>query len=380
MAVEFLGIAGTNPASEVTPRTGGPLDLEYTGKLARAHEDNGWDRILFAYHSGAPDPSTVAAYVATRTERINLVVAHRPNVAYPTLTAKTFATLDHISDGRFEVHVITGGSTADQAAEGDFLPKDDRYGRTREFIQILKQAWTSDERFDFAGQHYRFEQFVADIKPLQQPRPRISFGGSSAAAYAVGAAEADIFALWGEPLAGTKEQLATIDAEAAKAGRSDRPTIQIAFRPILAPTEELAWEKAESILGRIKDVQAGTTYRRRDPGKTPENAGSRRLLAAVDAGERHDRALWTAPTGLTGGGGNSTALVGTPETVAAALLDYYDLGVRIFSARGYDIYDDAIDFGRYVIPLVREEVARREAGAAGGQAADGGDSRQELAS
>jgi alkanesulfonate monooxygenase len=369
MAVEFLGIAGTNPASEVTPRTGGPLDLEYTSKLARAHEDNGWDRILFAYHSGSPDPSTVAAYVATRTERINLVVAHRPNVAYPTLTAKTFATLDHISNGRFEVHVITGGSTADQAAEGDFLPKDDRYGRTREFIQILKQAWTSDERFDFAGEHYQFEQFVADIKPLQQPRPRISFGGSSAAAYAVGAAEADIFALWGEPLAGTKEQLATIDAEAAKAGRSDRPTIQIAFRPILAPTEELAWEKAESILGRIKAVQSGTTNRRRDPSKTPENAGSRRLLAAVEAGERHDRALWTAPTGLTGGGGNSTALVGTPETVAAALLDYYDLGVRIFSARGYDIYDDAIDFGRYVIPLVREEVARRETS-----------TRQELAS
>jgi alkanesulfonate monooxygenase len=366
MPVEFLGIAGTNPASEVTPRPGGSLDLEYTVKLARAHEDNGWDRILFAYHSGSPDPSQVAAYVAGKTERINLVVAHRPNVAYPTLTAKTFATLDHISGGRFEVHVITGGSTADQAAEGDFLAKDDRYGRTREFIQILKQAWTSEERFDFAGKHYQFEQFVADIKPLQQPRPRISFGGSSAAAYAVGASEADIFALWGEPLAGTKEQLATIDAEAAKAGRTDRPTIQIAFRPILAETDELAWAKAERILGRIKEVQAGGGSGRgryRDPRKTPENAGSQRLLKAVEAGERHDRALWTAPTGLTGGGGNSTALVGTPETVAAALLDYYDLGVRIFSARGYDIYDDAVDFGRYVIPLVREEVAHRESAA-----------------
>jgi alkanesulfonate monooxygenase len=363
MPVEFLGIAGTNPASEVTPRTGGSLDLEYTVKLARAHEDNGWDRILFAYHSGSPDPAQVAAYVAGHTGHLNLVVAHRPNVAYPTLTAKTFATLDHLSGGRFEVHVITGGSTADQAAEGDYLPKDDRYGRTREFIQILKQAWTSDERFDFDGDYYRFEQFVADIKPLQQPRPRISFGGSSAAAYAVGAVEADIFALWGEPLAGTKEQLATIEAEAAKAGRTDRPSIQIAFRPILAPTEDLAWAKAESILGRIKANQAGgppAKGRYRDPKQTPENAGSRRLLAAVAEGERHDRALWTAPTGLTGGGGNSTALVGTPETVAAALLDYYDLGVRIFSARGYDIYDDAIDFGRYVIPLVREEVARRE--------------------
>lgn len=126
-----------------------------------------------------------------------------------------------------------------------------------------------------------------------------------------------------------------------------------------SPTEELAWQKAEHILGRIKDVQAGPAPSRLR-SKTPENAGSQRLLKAVAEGERHDRALWTAPTGLTGGGGNSTALVGTPDTVAAALLDYYDLGVRIFSARGYDIYDDAIDFGRYVIPLVRSEVARRE--------------------
>ena len=64
MPVEFLGIAGTNAASEVTPRVGGSLDLDYTKRLARAHEDNGWDRILFAYHAGSPDPSTAAAHRA----------------------------------------------------------------------------------------------------------------------------------------------------------------------------------------------------------------------------------------------------------------------------------------------------------------------------
>jgi len=370
MPVEFLGIAGTNSASEVTPRTGGSLDLEYTRRLARAHEDHGWDRILFAYHSGSPDPAPVAAYVAGQTERINLVLAHRPNVSAPTYAAKTFATLDHISRGRFEVHFITGGSTADQAAEGDFLDKDSRYQRTREYIQIVKQAWTADAPFDFDGEHYQIKNFRADIFPVQQPRPRISFGGSSAAAYAVGAAESDIYALWGEPLAGTREQIASIDAAAAAAGRPDRPTLQIAFRPIIAPTEELAWAKAESILGRIKDGKNGFRKAVRVPGATPENAGSQRLLAAAAGGERHDRALWTAPTAVTGGGGHSTALVGTPETVAAALLDYYDLGIGILSARGYDIYDDAIDFGRYVIPLVRAEVAKRDAALAATQASE----------
>ena len=362
MPVEFLGIAGTNPASEVTPRPGGSLDLDYTRRLARAHEDHGWDRILFAYHSGSPDPAQVAAYVAGHTDRIKLVLAQRPNVSVPTYAAKTFATLDHLSGGRFEVHFITGGSTADQAAEGDYLDKDTRYERTREYIQIVKRAWTSTDPFDYEGKHYQLRNFRADIFPVQQPRPRISFGGSSAAAYAVGAAESDVYALWGEPLVGTREQIASIEAASAAAGRAERPRLQIAFRPIIAPTEQLAWEKAEQILGRIKGVKDGTGLPR--AAGTPENAGSQRLLAAVADGDRHDRALWTAPTALTGGGGNSTALVGTPETVAAALLDYYDLGITLLSARGYDIYDDAIDFGRYVIPLVREEVARRDATAA----------------
>lgn len=45
----------------------------------------------------------------------------------------------------------------------------------------------------------------------------------------------------------------------------------------------------------------------------------------------------------------------------ARRVDYYDLGVEILSARGYDLLDDAIDFGRHVIPIVREEVAKRDA-------------------
>ncbi len=361
MPVEFLGIAGTNPASEVTPRSGGSLDLEYTRALARAHEDSGWDRILFAYHSGSPDPAQVAAYIAGQTERIKLVVAHRPNVSAPTYAAKTFATLDHLSGGRFEVHFITGGSAADQAAEGDHLDKDTRYARTREYIQIVRQAWTSRQPFDFAGEHYLLENFLADIFPVQRPRPRISFGGSSPAAYRVGAAEADVYALWGEPLAGTREQIASIQAAADAAGRP-RPTLQIAFRPIIAPTDAKAWEKAQTILGRIEQARSGSRPGRlRSTAAQPENAGSQRLLAAVASGDRHDRALWTAPTALTGAGGNSTALVGSPETVAAALLDYYDLGIELLSARGYDILEDAVDFGREVIPLVRAEVANRDA-------------------
>ncbi|GAA4831331.1 LLM class flavin-dependent oxidoreductase [Saccharopolyspora rosea] len=366
MPVEFLGIGATNDGSETTPRSTAAFDPEHTLRLARAHEDHGWDRVLFAYGSGSADPAQAAALVASKLDRLQILLAHRPNVSYPTFAAKTFASLDRISRGRLTVHFITGGNDAEQQREGDYLSKDERYSRTAEYIRIVKRAWTETEPFDHDGEHYRFSGFAADVRPHQQPRPRVSFGGSSPAAYRAGGAEADIYCLWGEPLARTAEQIDAVHAAAAAAGRTDRPKIQVAFRPIIAPTEELAWEKAHRVLSRIEARKAaGQRVGNRHHTDRPQNTGSQRLLSIADQGERFDRALWTATAAATGGAGNSNALVGTPETVAQALLDYYDLGVEILSARGYDILDDAIDFGRHVIPIVREEVAKRDAARAG---------------
>jgi alkanesulfonate monooxygenase len=365
MPVEFLGIAATNDGSEITARSGASFDQDYTLRLAQAHEQNGWDRVLFAYGSGSPDPNAAAAYIASKTEKIQLLLAHRPNVSYPTFAAKTFATIDQISNGRVAVHFITGGTDHEQRREGDYLTHDERYSRTRECIQIIKRAWTSREPFDYDGQHYRFADFVSDVFPVQRPRPRVSFGGSSPAAYQAGGAEADIYCLWGEPLASTAEQIESVKAAARAAGRTDVPKIQVAFRPIIAPTEGKAWEKAHDIAARIEArVAAGGGQLRRRPVKNPENTGSQRLVAIAAEGERFDRALWTRTAAVTGGAGNSNALVGTPETVAQAILDYIDLGVDIISMRGYDLLADAIDIGQQVIPIVREGVAKRDAAAA----------------
>ncbi|MEV7771484.1 LLM class flavin-dependent oxidoreductase [Kitasatospora sp. NPDC086791] len=381
MPVEFLGIAATGDGSETTPRTTAAFDRDYTLRLARAHEDHGWDRVLFAYGAGAPEPAAAAAFLASHLDRLQILLAHRPNVSYPTFAAKTFATLDRISDGRLTVHFITGGNDHEQRREGDFLTKDQRYERTREYIGIVKKAWTSREPFDHEGPHYRFEDFVSDVFPVQQPRPAVSFGGSSDAAYAAGGAEADIYCLWGEPLARTAEQIERVAEAARAAGRTELPRIQVAFRPIIAPTEELAWEKAHRTVAAIRARRSADRPRAvgtagtAGPGAaapevvTPENVGSQRLIEIAEAGERYDRALWTPTAAATGGAGNSNALVGTPETVAQALLDYYDLGVDILSARGYDLLDDAVDFGRYVIPIVREEVAKRDAAKAAAEQA-----------
>ncbi|UGQ12127.1 LLM class flavin-dependent oxidoreductase [Yinghuangia sp. ASG 101] len=372
MPVEFIGMIGTTEVSETRPPAGPVVDPDYTRRFARAHEDAGFDRILIGYGSSAPEGGQVAAHVAAHTEKLGLLLAHRPGFVAPTLAARTFATLDQFSGGRLAVHIITGGHDAEQRRDGDYLPKDERYARTDDYLDVLTKAWTSDEPFDHDGPHYRLADFHSDVRPVQQPRIPVYFGGSSEAAYRVGAKHADVFALWGEPLAETAEQIASVRAAAAAAGRARPPRISVSFRPILGRTDEEAWERAHAILRTIQERghSAGSAVGKRPllpvgPNARPQNVGSQRLLAAAAKADRHDRALWTAPAAATGAAGNSTALVGSPETVAQALLDYVDIGVTTLLIRGYDPLPDVVDYGRDLLPLVRQEVARRDRAATG---------------
>src|ERR1700720_2932293 len=91
-----------------------------------------------------------------------------------------------------------------------------------------------------------------------------------------------------------------------------------------------------------------------------QNAGSQRLLTAAAEAEVHHPCLWTPLAVATGAAGNSTALVGTPETVAKALLEYYKLGATSLLIRGYDPRPDADQYGEELIPRVRELVAEHD--------------------
>jgi alkanesulfonate monooxygenase len=365
MPVEFIGMIGTKDVSETHPGSGPAIDKRYTRRFIRAHEEAGFDRVLINSGSNQPDGMQIAAYGAQFTDRLGFLVSHRPGFLQPTLAARTLATLDQLTGGKIAIHIITGGSDAEMARDGDHLTKDERYARTDEYLDVLKLTWSSDEPFDYHGTYYDIEGGWTDVRSPQEPRIPLYFGGSSDAAYRVGGKHADVFAFWGEPLAETAEQIARVRAEATAAGRSGPPAISVSFRPILGPTEELAWERAHRILETTKENVAragslGGGLSRFLPPGSPQNAGSQRLLAAAERGELHDRALWTPLAKAIGGAGNSTALVGTPETVAAALLDYVDIGVTTLLIRGYDPYDDAIDYGRQLLPLVREEVERRD--------------------
>lgn len=366
MSLEFIGMIQPREQSEVHPARGPAIDPGYLVASAQAHEAHadqggGFDRVLIGWHSNGPDGLQLAAHAAAHTRQVGFLVAHRPGFQAPTNAARAFATLDQLSGGRAAIHVISGGDDQDQARDGDWLGKDERYDRTNEYVDILKRVWTAEAPVDFEGAYYRIQGASPAVQTVQRPRIPVYFGGASDAAIRVAGRHADVYALWGETKAQVAEITGRVRAEAAKHDR--RVGFSLSFRPILGATEEEAWARAERILGRITEVRGEAAL---GPAHAaPANAGSQRLLAAAALGDRPEGRLYTAIARLTGARGNTTALVGTPQQVAEAFLEYYDLGVTTFLIRGFDPLEDALEYGRTLLPLTRqllgERVARQEA-------------------
>ena len=359
MPIEFIGMIGVRPEGAdgaAVHVIGGEIDRGWVRDFSRAHEEAGFDKVLVGYTSTAAEGFMVSSYAAAHTERLAFLIAHRPGFVAPTLAARKAATLDQFTGGRVALHIITGGSDADQAKDGDWLDHDTRYRRTDEYLTVMRRTWTEDRPFDHAGEFYRVSKAFSEIKPLQKPHIPLYFGGASEAAHLIGAKHCDVYMLWGEPLAAIKERIAQVRAVAARVGRE--PRISVSLRPVIAPTEAAAWDKARGILAKVVAKQGDRTL------PLPEAVGARRLVDFARQADVYDKRLWTPIAAVVGGAGNTTALVGTPEQVAESLLDYYDLGVTTLLIRGFDPLNDAVEYGRELIPLVRAEVARRDRPAA----------------
>ncbi|RAI59962.1 LLM class flavin-dependent oxidoreductase [Roseicella frigidaeris] len=353
--LQFIGMISHRRQSEIHPPEGAVVDPPYIARFAQAHEAAGFDRILVAWGSSSPDALLVASHAAAATTRIGFMVAHRPGFIAPTLAARQFASFDQFSGGRAGIHVISGGSDAEQRKDGDFLPHDERYARSEEYLALLKRLWTEPKPFDHAGRYYRFEGGFAEVKPLQRPHIPVFFGGSSDIAIEIAGRLADVYAFWGETLDQARETIARVRASLARAGRDPAGLrFSMSFRPVLAGTEAAAWARADAIIERIRALRATGSG-----GRKPESIGSQRLLEAASGGRVRDSRLWTEVAAAVGAGSNTTALVGTPEQVAESLAAYHALGVDTFLIRGFDPLEDAEEYGRSLLPAVRDAVARR---------------------
>ncbi len=350
MPARIIGMIGVAPpAGEATLHViEGGLSPQYLVDFARAHDEAGFDLALVGYSSSSAEGFLVALHAAAHTKRLGYLVAHRPGFVAPTLMARKIATFDHVSDGRLAVHIITGKSDDEQQGDGDFSPKDERYLRAAEYLELMQLSWSSEQPFDFSGQFYRVKGAASDIRPLQKPHPLLFFGGASPGALAMGARWCDVYAIYAEPLAATRERIAQFRALAAKCGRV--PGFNVSVRPIIAATEAIAWDKANRILAAMTGKKG---WSRQEEASGPVDNAGKRLMSFALAADVHDERLWMPIARVTGALGNTSCLVGTPEQVADALLEYYRLGVHSFLIRGFAPLDDAVEFGRELIPRIK---------------------------
>jgi alkanesulfonate monooxygenase len=390
MPVEFIGMVGTRDASEIKgPLVDGPvvdwtdgpvIAPGYLEAISRAHDDSGFDRVLIGYGAVGPEGWAVAGTVLASTRHLGVLVAHRPGFVAPMVLARQAATLDHLSGGgRVAIHFITGGDEADQQREGDFVPKEGRYRRTGELMGLLRRIWTEDKPFDHDGEFYRNIAAFSSVKPATAAGIPMYFAGASPVAIGVGARQADVYAFWGEPRAAVTERMTAVNAAAEAEGRTLRYSLSL--RPIIAETEAEAWERAEWIAEKTaarinlakqrmaghKDTYAGlggaanATYSVERTTTMTNSEGRKRLIQFSADSDVHDERLWMKVANLTGAAGNSTALVGTAEQVAEAMLRYYDIGVTTLLLKGFDPLEDAAEYGKELLPRVRAGVAERDA-------------------
>ena len=354
MSVRIIGMIGvTPPGGKASLHViEGSLSPAYLTEFARAHDRAGFDMALVGYSSSSAEGFLVALYAAMQTERLGYLVAHRPGFVAPTLLARKIATFDHLTGGRLAVHIITGKSDDEQHGDGDFSPKDERYRRAAEYLELMKLVWSNDQPFDFSGEFYRVEGAQSDVRPLQQPHPLLFFGGASPGALEMGARLCDVYAIYAEPLASTRERIAQFRAQAAPFGRV--PGFNVSVRPVIAESEGAAWDKANRILAAMNEPKG---WKRQEESTGPvDNAGKRLMRFALES-DIHDERLWMPIARATGALGNTSCLVGTPEQVAEAILKYYRLGIDSFLIRGFDPLNDAVEFGRELIPRIKAGTA-----------------------
>lgn len=318
---------------------------------AKALEAHGWKGALIGTGWGRPDTFTVATALAAQTKSFEPLIAIRPGYWQPAHFASSAATLDHLTGGRIRINIVSGKDNL--AAYGDREgDQADRYGRTKEFMRLVRRLWTEEE-VSHAGEHFTVD--ASTVVPRIRERglrrhPRFYFGGASEAAERVAATEADVQLFWGEPLDGIRERIERLRALSRDLDR-DLPPLEFGLRitTLVRDTTEAAWADAEAKVAEMAKGQ-GSGWNDHQRGVAE---GQQRLLDLQARGEVLDDNLYTTPGKFGGGGAGTTWLVGSAEDVARSLRKYRDLGITQFVLSDTPYLSEIKRQGEQLLPLLR---------------------------
>jgi alkanesulfonate monooxygenase len=318
---------------------------EHCRDIVLEAEKQGFRNILApsSYQVGQDTLSFVAG-CAPLTEKINMLAAVRCGEMQPIMLARTIATLDHMMKGRLTINIISSDFPG-EVAESKL-----RYQRSREVVEILRQAWTQDE-INYEGEVYSFKNIPTDpAKPYQQNGgPLMYFGGYSPAALDLCGQHCDVYLMWPEPKENLAQRMRDVNAVAEKYGRTLDYGLRVHM--IVRDTEAEAKEYAEHLVSKLDD-EYGKLIRDR-----AHDSISLGVAHQAKARELADKFGYVEPGMWTGVGrarsGCGAALVGSTDQVLSKIEEYQKMGIRAFIFSGYPHIDECVHFGKRVLPELK---------------------------
>ena len=314
-----------------------------TKNIVEAADKLGYKNILCpsSYQVGQ-DTLTFIAGMAPLTKEINFLAAIRCGEIHPPMLARTIATLDHMLEGRLTLNIISSD------LPGTELDSKERYLRSKEVIEILKQCWTKD-RLDFNGKYYQFDLPTQPVKPYQQNGgPLLYFGGYSEAGMELCAEHCDVYLMWPE----TENKLAELMKNISERAKKYNRTVQFGLRVhvIVRETEEEAQSYADNLISKL-DLSLGENIKNRS-----QDAKSLGVARQTELREKSDNKFFVEPNLWTGIGlarsGCGAAIVGNPDQVITKIEKYQKMGIRSFIFSGYPHHQECKIFAKLVLPKI----------------------------
>jgi len=337
-------VSGGLVVSTIPQRT--DWSLEYNQRLALAAEKAGFEyalsQIRFTAGYGADNQHESVSFsqaILHATTKLKVLAAILPGPWNPAVVAKQIATIDHISRGRIAINVVSGWFKGEFVAIGEpWLEHDERYRRSKEFIEVLKGIWTQDH-FTYKGDFYRFNDYTLSPKPVQKPHPEIFQGGSSRAARDNAASVSDWYFTNGNTVEGIKAQIDDIQAKAK--ANNHKVRIGVNAFVIARDTEEEAKAVLADIIkhAHVEAVHAFGAAVKEAGTASPERAGNWAKSTFEDLVQYND--------------GFKTNLIGTPQQIAERIVALKAVGVDLVLTGFLHFIEEVEYFGQKVLPLVR---------------------------
>jgi alkanesulfonate monooxygenase len=319
-------------------------DLEAQVAFCRAAEESGIDSLLTDFGASKPDSILLAAALGLATERIKFIVAYRSGLLAPATFVQQLNTLSALINGRFSLNIVAGHSPEEQRSYGDFLAHDERYARTEEFLAICHAFWAQSGGVNFQGNYYHIEngRLTTQFVSSERTSPEIFIGGSSPAAQQLAIKQGTCWMRLADAPAAMRASVSDARGHGIEVG--------VRLSVIVRPTREEAVRAAYALL-----ESEGVSVKSNERERTfVQKSDSQSINAAFQLAENE----WLTPYLWTGAvrtfGAPSLALVGTPAEVAAAIMEYREIGVTQFILAGWPKQEEMIRFGREVIPRIRE--------------------------